>query len=309
MLSVDLVETTTQRLQKDWFYHYMINPVRFRPGTIMPLFFPGGQATNTDVLGGDSKKQINALWHYLDKGRNVRKPRGLTRPRMHVAVDPKFAVMLRRSAQNTGKRGISVGLPTGVHFTFDAETLALNQVWWGQFIDTGGVWGGQGSGKVRPLERERGLLPLGPVFASLPKLDAPWPTATRRELGQRFRGYTLDERRRPTFEYDVEGVRVLDKSVGVRVDGKPSVLRRTLTFRGEPKSLAFRVALDEKVTAVGDVLRVGRWLDVRLPKGTKRAIRTVLVGEKKQQKQEVVVTIPIDGPTTFVVDYAKREGK
>ena len=49
MAAVDLVETTTQRLRKDWFYHYMLQPVRFRSITIMPQFFPEGVSILRDV--------------------------------------------------------------------------------------------------------------------------------------------------------------------------------------------------------------------------------------------------------------------
>ena len=36
MKAIDIVEKTTERLNKDWFYHYMLHPPSFRPETIMP---------------------------------------------------------------------------------------------------------------------------------------------------------------------------------------------------------------------------------------------------------------------------------
>ena len=73
-----------------------------------------------DLAGGDPKKQLNALWHYLAEGRNTRQPSGMVRASMEIVVGDE-AVMLRRSVQDTGKRGISVGYPLKVNLTFDAE--------------------------------------------------------------------------------------------------------------------------------------------------------------------------------------------
>jgi mono/diheme cytochrome c family protein len=309
MISVDLVETTTQRLKKDWFYHYMINPVRFRSDTIMPLFFPGGVSTRKDIAGGDTKAQINGLWHYLAKGRNVRAPRGLSRPSMEIVVKNE-TVMLRRNAQNTGKRGICVGFPEKISYTFDAETLALNQIWWGKFIDPGGVWNGQGSGQVGIKERERVTLPKGPTFASLDDREAAWPTKTRRELQHEFHGYELDATRRPVFEYECEGVKIFDAPTAVRPDASGrAILRRKLTFVSDKaKTLYFRAALDKKIESVGQgVIHVGRFLELRVPPDG-FLIRDTLVGDKPSK--EVVMAIAIArGKTELVVDYAKREGK
>ena len=66
--------------------------------------------------------------------------------------------------------------------TFDAESLALNQIWWGRFVDASGVWSGQGSGAARVMERQRTDLGKGPAFAELANATAPWPGASRREL-------------------------------------------------------------------------------------------------------------------------------
>ena len=77
-----------------------------------------------------------------------------------------------------------------------AERLALNQLWWGRFVDASGVWTSQGHGEARILGKERVALPNGPAFAVLASDDAPWPTATRRELGQRWLGYDLDAQQR-----------------------------------------------------------------------------------------------------------------
>jgi mono/diheme cytochrome c family protein len=56
----------TQRLQKDFYLRWMINPLRFEPTTRMPKFVQGdGTTPLTDVLGGQAKDQFEAIWKVL----------------------------------------------------------------------------------------------------------------------------------------------------------------------------------------------------------------------------------------------------
>lgn len=62
----------TQRLKKDWFYNFMQNPSKYRPGTRMPGPFEGGKSLLKDVLGGSADNQIEAMWVYLADGSTLR---------------------------------------------------------------------------------------------------------------------------------------------------------------------------------------------------------------------------------------------
>lgn len=307
MVALDLVDTTAQRLRPDWFQHFLRAPFQFRQGTLMPQFFVDGVSARPALGGGDVQRQIEAMWHYLAEGRNVHKPDGMRRPPIPLVVGAE-AVMLRRSVQNTGKRGISVGYPRGVNVTFDAESLGLDQIWWGGFVDAAGVWTGQGSGQARILGKDRATLAKGPAFVELPAPDAPWPTASRRELGQQWLGYDLGAAQRPTFRYVCVGVTIADTPVDLpdgAAGGDPSraLLRRTLTFTSPTdKTLAFRAARDPRIDDRGaGVVRVGRALQLRLPPD-RYTIRTA--GDQR----ELVVAIPIvNGRAELVVDYCWRE--
>ena len=98
------------------------------------------------------------------------------------------------------------------------------------------------------------ILPHGASIARLDGDDAPWPTASRRELGQRFLGYDLDERSRPTFRYDVGGVVVEDVPRPVAGESGQSVLERTLTLTSDAAAsdLWLRAAAGEKVESLDD---------------------------------------------------------
>ena len=302
MGAIDLVATTGQRLQPQWFAHFLRTPFRFNPNTLMPQFFPDGGSTRPELGDGTAAKQIEALWHYLAEGRNVGKPSGMRRPPIVLNVGDD-AVLLRRSVQHTGKRGISVGLPHGVSFTFDAEQLAMNQIWWGKFVDASGVWTSQGHGEARILGKERVALPNGPVFAVLAAADAPWPTVTRRELGQRWLGYDLDAQQRPTFRYTCGDVTIEDAvreivTAGALPDARPT-LRRTLRCSGaSTATLTFLAARDARIEDLGDGgVQVGASLRLQVPVG---AFRIRPSGDAR----ELLLTIPlVDGRAELELDY------
>lgn len=56
-----------ERLRADWLAHWLADPQKVQPGTRMPANFPPNPAENAfpDILGGDQKKQIEAVRAYL----------------------------------------------------------------------------------------------------------------------------------------------------------------------------------------------------------------------------------------------------
>jgi mono/diheme cytochrome c family protein len=309
MGAIDLVDSTGQRLRPEWFAHFLREPFRFRPGTLMPRFFVDGTSVRPELADGDAARQIDAMWHYLAEGRNVGKPSGMRHPPIELVVD-REAVLLRRSAQHTGKRAISVGLPHAVNLTFDAERLAMNQIWWGRFVDAAPVWTSQGSGQVHLLGKPRHALPNGPAFAILAGRDDAWPAADRRELGHRFLGYDLDAMQRPTFRYTCGPVEIADAPIeqpvelpaGAGAEAR-SRLRRTWTFRSDQATtLQFRAALDARIDDLGDgLVQVGASLRLRLPPAS---FRILPAGEQRELRVEIVV--PPTG-ATLSIDYTSDE--
>ena len=309
MASVDIVETTTKRLNKDWFYHYMLEPARFRPNTIMPQFFAGGVSVLGDLEGGDAKKQLNALWHYLSEGRNTRQPSGMVRASMEIVVGDE-AVMLRRSVQDTGKRGISVGYPLKVNLTFDAENVCLNQLWRGKFIDPGGVWRGQGSGNARIIPRERLKLGRGSPLQRLADENSLWLPDTSRALGIRFKGYKLDGKRRPTFSYVYGGTTVSDKPMDLLDQQTNRVyLARAIRLEGgELDGLYFRAAVHQEVTGEEDgSVAVGGKVNIRassfLPGGKRKALKFLVRPSGKVKEAVVALEDEGGGAVELLLEY------
>ncbi|MAG93150.1 MAG: hypothetical protein CMJ48_05310 [Planctomycetaceae bacterium] len=312
MPAVDLTEMV-ERLQTNWFYHYMREPQRFSANTIMPSFWPGGRAMRKDVLDGDADRQMQALWQYLLDGRQARAPRGLIRePIELVATDE--AVMLRRNYNGIGRRGIGVGYSSEVNLAFDAEQMRLAMIWKGKFADPGAAWHGQGSGTVRPLGTN--LI----RFARGPELDDAansWLADDGRPPQHRFRGYFLDDMRRPTFMYRFDNIEVEDYPIDAHDKASGEVrIRRTLTFTSQQgrKSVSFRAAVGEKIVAEGDgTFRVDDSLRIRIGGEHTAEILETPAGKQARDpmKQPRVpmkqLRVPMDvpkGKSSLILDYS-----
>jgi mono/diheme cytochrome c family protein len=264
--ALDLM-TMAERLEENWFHLYLEKPQRFSPLTIMPAFWPDGKSPLPQVLGGDPGRQRDALWQYLAQGPDAGEPEGLAPERLVVGVKDE-AVIVRRAFPGIGKRGIGVGYPGGINLSFDAEQMRLASLWRGGFIEASGIWRGQGAGEARIPGEDAVRFPAGPAFAVLAQPEAAWPGAdpTPRPRPVSFRGYTLDERRRPTFRYVVDGIEVEDSFIErPGADGRP-FLERTLRFPGgTPAGTHLRVAAGQPIGSRGaDGFVVGRKLLVRL---------------------------------------------
>lgn len=239
MPAVDLTEMH-ERLKPDWFYHYLRDPKRFSRGTVMPSFWPGGRSVRNDILDGDPHLQIAALWEWMKEGRQARTPRGLIREPMELVAD-REAVMLRRSYPGIGKRGIGVGYPEQVNLAFDAEQMRLAILWQGKFADPAGVWRSQGHGMVRPLASELYRFQPGP---ELDDKQNPWVPDGSRPPRHRFRGYELDDLRRPVLLYQLDDVQVQDYCFDLSAgEFRSAMLRRTVTLQSDESrsDLEFRI--------------------------------------------------------------------
>lgn len=240
---MDLVHMS-QRLRRDWFAKYLLDPPSLRPGTRMPTYWPEGKSVRKDILDGDTGRQIEALWQYLSEGGKAQIPVGLgPQPIPLVPVDE--ALIYRNFIQGAGPRAIAVGYPEKIHLAFDANALRPALLWRGDFIDASKHWVDRGAGFQSPAGDDVVVLTDGAPFAVLPEATSPWPKASGHAAGYQFGGYTLDAKRRPTFEYAFGRVQVRDFFEAV--DAKPHpAFKRTITIQA-PDALWFRAAAGKKV--------------------------------------------------------------
>lgn len=253
--------TMTERLEENWFHHFLAQPQRFAPLIVMPSFWPDGKSPLPDVLGGDPGRQRDVIWQYLSRGPEAGEPAGLVLEPLMLEVKDQ-AVIVRRAFPGIGKRGIGVGYPGGINLAFDASQMRLATLWSGGFIEASGLWRGQGSGQARLLGKDPVNLPAGPAFAVLATPDAPWPEAPAGKPA--FKGYQLDAQQRPTFRYAPGAFTVEDAFIERRDAAGKVFLERTLKVASPPAGLHFRVAADPSIEAKGNESVIGGKLVVRL---------------------------------------------
>ena len=243
--------TSFERLQPSWYAHFMRDPQKYRPGIVMPNFWPDGQAVRQDVLEGSTHEQLRAMWHYFSLGRSARDPAGIRSVGTDLLVTDRTRVYRGRS-RVAGYRGIAVGFPGGVSYAFNGQNGALSALWQGEFV--GVYWGGQGAGNFNPKGRAIELA-QDVAFYRLAKDDAPWPlrpVMTKeqpvnpdplypRNRGYQFGGYQLDKDGVPTFLYRTGAVTVEDIAHAV-VANRLTGLVRTLRLEApKAETIYFRV--------------------------------------------------------------------
>ncbi|MGA0133051.1 MAG: c-type cytochrome [Opitutales bacterium] len=202
------ISNMAARLQEGWLHDYLINPAGYRPGTLMPSFWPGGKSFNPAVLGGDTDRQIAAIFKFAESANG--EPEGFPRNRNgEFEIVPKDRPVVQRAfMEDVGVRAILVGFPTGVHLAYDGDKGGPARAWKGRFFDAYLTW----FSRFPIFEK-----PLGEQVVDWPKPSG------------RFLGYRLDAKGAPTFINEQAGVRVEETFEGVG-DG----LRRTVVWKPTP---------------------------------------------------------------------------
>ena len=248
--------TFNQRLQPSWFYHFVRDPNAFRPRTVMPTAWPGGQAAHKKILNGDTDRQIEAIWHYLSLGTSAQDPSGTRGTETLLSVTDVTRTYRGRSSV-AGYRGIAVGFPDKLNYAFNAETGTLSALWRGDFVQVNRS--GQGSDGFNPAGKsimlaqdlsfddradERTAWPLRPVMTKEAPAN-PDPLYPK-NLGYQFKGYYMDDSSIPTFMYRSGNIEIEDRPVAQVVDKKPRLLRKLTFDSPKDQTLWFR-ALTGKV--------------------------------------------------------------
>jgi mono/diheme cytochrome c family protein len=58
---------TRERLRREYYDRFVLNPPRTDPALRMPIVAPDGKSTKvTTVFGGNASRQFDALWHYIE---------------------------------------------------------------------------------------------------------------------------------------------------------------------------------------------------------------------------------------------------
>jgi cytochrome c553 len=282
------------RLKREWFYHYLLEPNAFRPGTRMPSSWPSGKSLLPKILDGTAASQIEAIWVYLADGKKAPLPFGVNKASIPLIPD-KEAIIYRNFIEGAGARAIGVGFPEQGNLAFDANGIRLAMIWQGSFIDAKRHWTDRGVGFEPPLGDNVIYLPTGPAFAVLAKDDEPWPAKSSKDLGAKFLGYQLAKDQRPTFLYRYAGVDIEDTPNAVTTKASPAIKRTiTLTADKVAEGLTYRAAVADKIEALGDGwFRVNDYR-MRIEASALPRIRSA------GGKMELLVPVRFDGKSTKI---------
>ena len=190
-----------QRIRPEWLYEYLLNPAAYRPGTLMPSFWPGGISSNMAILGGDTAKQIASIYSFAKSANG--EPEGFpTAGSSEFELVPKDRPIVQRTfMEGVGTHAILVGFPTGVHMAYDGQKGVPALMWKGRFFDAYNTW----FSRFAPFEK-----PLDPNVVR-------WPSSDRSDEkdGVRFTGYRLEPSGSPVFITMKSGARIEDRFEGI----------------------------------------------------------------------------------------------
>lgn len=205
------ISNLARRLQPGWLRDYLVDPAAYRPGTLMPSFWPRGVAANREILGGDTGRQIASILEFARLGEGL--PEGLSaRANRDFEIVPgPRPVVLRTFMEEAGTHAILVGFPAGVHLAYDGLAARPVLAWKGRFFDAYGTW----FSRFAPFGK-----PLGDAVV---RWGEPAAGPARR-----CDGYRLDAGGTPTFLVEVGGVPVEE-----RFEASAKGLRRTLRWNPE----------------------------------------------------------------------------
>jgi hypothetical protein len=129
------ISNLAARLQEGWLRECLIDPAGYRPGTLMPSFWPRGKSFNPAILGGDTDKQIAAIFKFAESANG--EPEGFPQNRNgEFEIVPKDRPVVQRAwVDGVSVRAILVGFPTGVHLAYDGEQGGPGLASKGRFFD------------------------------------------------------------------------------------------------------------------------------------------------------------------------------
>ena len=233
--------------------------IKLKKGTAkirVHYFEKGGQ----EVLSVAWKAKKAKKWKPLSPGGKGGKGKPGAKP---IPLEPNKQVseafLFRNFIKGASSRSIAVGYPEGTHIVFDATNLNLAMMWNGNYLDAGAMWNGRGTGFMDP-QGDAVAIGSTPQVGILANEQSQWPDLSRksnevRKSDLRFRGYSLDKKRYPTFMYSLKEIRFEDFFKPIDSNGTGIVRTVTAKSGSNTENLWFRISVDN-VTEQGGVFNV-----------------------------------------------------
>lgn len=137
--------------------------------------------------------------------------RGGGNPEIMLTAPAGEALIYRNFIEGTDPRAIGVGYSDGVNLAFSGDSMSLDMLWSGNFMDAERHWTNRGQGNQPPAGDQLVKVNRGLAFAMLESQTSPWPSTADDKLKPVFKGYDLDQKQHPTFRYHFGPVDITDK--------------------------------------------------------------------------------------------------
>jgi len=195
---------------------------------------------------------------------------------------------------------ISVGEGEGPHYSIDLQNGSLLQMWRGDFADTHDMWVGRGEPQVmRPLGPAIGF-DGAPQWASISSDTDRWPDSIPIANTADFQHvrHTLDDKGRPTFEYEVKGGHSVADKLSPDNGG---LLRELVHSAGGNTAIYTQLATAKEITEVapGEYALRGPGLNLKIE--SYDGDRLVL--QRASGKDRLLAELPAKGHITYRLDW------
>lgn len=179
---------------------------------------------------------------------------------------------------------ISVGSPSGLHYTYDLDKGALFQIWRGAFLDASPMWNDRGDGSSSPMG-SLNLLSDQLVFGL-------GNSSAFDTTGSHFKplGYDIDEEDLPVFNYKIFGSPVSDK---IRIS-KNKMISRELEIKSAKDGLYARIANSAKIEKISENLYA---LD------DKKYMIQIATGSQPKIENKSLILSPVEGKIIYSIIF------
>ncbi len=218
-----------ERFDEGWLHAYLLNPASYRPGTLMPPLWPGGVASNKEILGGDTGKQISSVIEFARSGEGLPEGYPTVQGGQFEIKPTEDPIVLRTFMKDTGTHAILVGFPGGLNIAYDGKNCAPSLVWRGRFFDAYSTW----FARFAPFE--------SPLEETVYKWPAPDSEAEKRK----FVGYVFVGDRNPKF-YSKIGDTLIEDRFEPTEDGFKHIITATPDGASLRKSIPVITGLKHK---------------------------------------------------------------
>jgi hypothetical protein len=167
-----------------------------------------------------------------------------------IAVQSTNSPELIRSFMDHNNRKLthvlSVGDPHQVHYSYDLLQGGLLQVWKGDFLNTTEMWYERGEPQTATA--------LGAAITLTGNCPVYEPTLTKDSVtAYHYKGYTLDTKGLPTFNYTYHQLKINDKIEALE---NGNGLKRTLSIEGDKKNTTIRIAQGTSIKSLSNGIYV-----------------------------------------------------